>query len=157
LGGKTGGWVGRLLAKFGRDRHAEFRQACKDREGSIFRRLAFPRFAGFVCERFLPEKTNPLHRFVLQVLLRYLFPEHREKVCAWLIHQKVRASFLKQISGASEPDPGLEPPDPPWPTDVQVEEHCLVQAGVADRLDRNYKFIETIKILISLFSPEVGR
>jgi hypothetical protein len=157
LGGKGVGWVGRLLAKFGRDRHAQFRQACKDRDTRIFRRLAFPRFARFVCDRFLHEKTDSFHRFVLQVLLRYLFPEHREKVCAWLIGQHVHASFLKQIAGSSKPERQAEPPAPPWPTDAQVHAHLLNEVGVADRLDRNYKLIETIKILVSLFSPEMDR
>jgi hypothetical protein len=154
VGGKGVGWIARLLAKFGRDRHAQFRQACKDRNVRIFRRLDFPRFAGFVCDRFLHDKTNSFHRFVLQVLLRYLFPEHREKVCAWLVGQQVQAGFLKQIAAASSK---VESTAASWPTDAEVHTHLLKEVGVADRLDRNYKLIETIKILVSLFSPEMNR
>jgi hypothetical protein len=157
LGGKGGGWVSRLLARFGRDRHAQFRQACKDRDAHIFSRLAFPRFASFVCDRFLHEPTDPFHRFVLQVLLRYLFPEHREKVCAWLIGQHVHAAFLKQIASSAKHERQPDPAAPSWPTAEQVHEHLLHEVGVADRLDRNYKLIETVKILVSLFSPEMNR
>lgn len=157
LGGKVGGWWARLLGKFGRDKHARFRQACLDRDAHIFQRLDFHRFVGFVCKRFLHDETNLFHRFVLELLLRYLFPEDRDKVCAWLVGQKVRASFLRQISSFPKAKRQMLANDMTWPTDTQVEAHLLSEMGVADRLDRNYKLIETIKILISLFSPDMDR
>ncbi len=157
LGGRAGGWFARLLGKFGRDKHARFRQACLDSNPDIFRHLDFHRFASFVCKRFLPEKTNFFHRFVLELLLRYLFPEDRDKVCAWLVGQKVRASFLQQISSFPKVKRQALATNLNWPTDAQVEAHLLHEVGVSDRLDRNYKLIETIKILISLFSPDMDR
>ena len=157
LGGRRAGWLARLLAKLGRDQHAQFRQACKDRDARIFRRLDFRRFADFVCERFLHNKENALHCFILKVLLRYLFPQDRDKVCAWLIGQKVHAAFLRQMGGAAGAQPQPEADAAPWPDDRQIEDHLLNTLGVADRLDRNYKFIETLKILISLFSPDLNR
>jgi hypothetical protein len=157
LKGKVAGWWARLLGKFGRDKHARFRQACLDRDVNIFRRLDFHRFAGFVCKRFLHEETNFFHRFVLELLLRYLFPEDRDKVCAWLVGQKVRASFLRQISSFPKVNRQALASEMTWPTDTQVEAHLLHEVGVSDRLDRNYKLIETIKILINLFSPDMDR
>jgi hypothetical protein len=155
LGGKGRGlWV-RLLSKFGPDKHARFRQACLDRNAGIFRRVDFHRFAHFVCDRFLHDKNNPFHRFVLALLLRFVFPEERDKVCAWLVGQKVRESFLKQIGSLAKA--GKQASAAHWPTDAQVEAHLLAEVGVADRLDRNYKLIETIKILISLFAPDMNR
>src|SRR5262249_14467599 len=103
------------------------------------------------------QPTDSFHRFVLQVLLRYLFPEHREKVCAWLIGQHVHAAFLKQITSSAKHERHPEPTAPSWPTAEQVHEHLLNEVGVADRLDRNYKLIETVKILVSLFSPEMNQ
>jgi hypothetical protein len=153
---RGGGWFTRLLARLGRDRHAQFRQACRDRDGRVFRRLDFPRFATFVCDQFLDEKTNPFHRFVLTLLLRYLFPEDRAKVCAWLIGQKVREGFLKHLGDVRAVREAGRP-ESPWPNDAEIQAHCLNEWGVADRLDRNYKLVETLKILISLFAPDLNR
>jgi hypothetical protein len=113
------------LKLFG-DRRARFQQAFEQRDPSIFRRLDFRRFASYVCDRFLQEPSNPFHRYVLQVLLRYVFPEERETVLHWLRRKNVRNHFLDRLD-------------------------------VEESIDKRFKVIDTIKILISLFTPEVAR
>ncbi len=97
----------------------------EQRNPKVFRKLDFDKFSGFVCDRFLHTPGNPFHRYVLKILLRYLFIEDRDWVLNWLRRRPVRDYFLKRL-------------------------------GIADTIDRNYKVIDTIKILISLFSPEVA-
>jgi len=139
-------WFKRAWWPFGPDRHAHFRQAVIDRKSAIFRSLDFPRFAKFVCDRFLLERSNPFHRYALTVLLRFLFSEDRHMVVAWLVGQKLHDRFLAKLgSDVSLPSPSE--------TDVLL----LDAIGIADRLNRNYKIADTIKILVSLFAPDMNR
>jgi hypothetical protein len=112
-------------AVFGND-HARFVQFAQRRDPRVFRRLDFFKFSGYVCDLFLPEPGNPFHRYVLRVLLHYLFEEDREKVLHWLRCKPVEGHFLKSL-------------------------------GAQDQIDRAYKVIDTLKVLISLFTPEVTR
>jgi len=110
---------------FGND-HVRFQQMVDRRDDSVFRRLSFSRFAGYVCDRFLHETGNPFHRYVVHILLCYLFPEDREKVLHWLRRKEVHPDFLRKL-------------------------------GALDAIDRSYKFMDVIKILISLFTRDVAR
>jgi len=105
--------------------HARFIQAIEERNIRIFRRVDFAKFARYVCQRFLVTSGNIFHRYVVHVLLRYLFDEDREKVIHWLRCQPVGDYFLRRLE-------------------------------MGDQIDRQYKRVEVIKILISLFSPEVS-
>ena len=156
LGKHSLGLLGRLWNRFGPDKHARLKEACRRRDLEVFRELDYHKFADFVCTRFLTESQNPFHRFVLFVLLRYLFPEDRPKVCAWLVGQTVRDEFVKSLGGPYEHRTEM-PADPSWPSREEAEKHFLAEFGIGDLLDLNYKLIDTIKILVSLFSPQTPR
>jgi hypothetical protein len=125
-GRKDAGLVHRLWLKMFGDRRARFQQAYEKRDPAVFRWLDFRRFSSYVCDRFLQEPSNPFHRYVLQVLLRYVFPEERETVLHWLRRKNVRNHFLEKLN-------------------------------VEESIDKRFKVIDTIKILISLFTPDVAR
>jgi hypothetical protein len=126
VGHKDGGWARRVWSRLTGWRYARFKQAVNQRDSKVFERLNFQRFSEFVCERFLPQSSNPVHRYVLQVLLRYLFPAEREQVIHWLRRRDVQDHFLRAI-------------------------------GAKDDLRSKYKVLDTIKILISLFGPDVSK
>jgi hypothetical protein len=69
--------------------HERLQQRVRVRDERVFRELHFPRFAGYVCDRFLHDSGNPFHRYVLRVLLRYLFADEREGVLHWLRRREV--------------------------------------------------------------------
>jgi hypothetical protein len=125
-GSREAGLLRRVFTKLAGSGHARLQAALEKRDASVFKRLDFARFSSFVCDRFLQQSGNLFHRYVLQVLLRYLYPEDREKTLHWLRRKNVRDYFLKAL-------------------------------GAEDVIDRQYKVIDTIKILISLFTPEVSR
>jgi hypothetical protein len=125
LAGGRAGVFGRLWRRLAGNSHARFERSLEKRDLGAFRRLDFGKFAGYVCARFLHESGHPFHRYVLQVLLRHLFPEDREQVVHWLRRRPVGDHFLRRL-------------------------------GAADGIDTNYKVIDTIKVLISLFSDEVA-
>jgi hypothetical protein len=126
LFGGRAGTLGRMWRRLTGDSHARFQRMLESRDSRAFRRLDFDKFAGYVCTRFLHESAHPFHRYVLRVLLRYLFPEDREVVLHWLRRRPVGDFFLRRL-------------------------------GAADSIDANYKLIDTIKVLISLFTDEVAR
>jgi hypothetical protein len=120
------GWLARLLARFSRSEHDRLARVLARRDTSAFRLLDFNKFTGYVCDRFLSEPGNPLHRHVLRVLLCYLFPPERELVLHWLRGRPVQGYFARKF-------------------------------GVEEELDRTYKRMDAVRLLISLFSPEVSR
>lgn len=125
VGGGRGGRLGRLWRRLAGSPHARFQKWLERRDTAAFRHLDFRSFANHVCGKFLHDGAHPFHRYVLYVLLRYLFAEDRELVVHWLRRRKVEEAFLKHL-------------------------------GAADAIDANYKHIETIKVLISLFTDEVA-
>jgi hypothetical protein len=124
--GVTSGVLGRLWGKLLGKTHQRFRRRLLRRDVRVFRRLHFGRFARYVCSRFLHQSSHPFHRYVMHVLLRYLFEEDRELVRAWLRRRPVGEQFLRRLA-------------------------------IHDEIDQNYKLVETIKVLISLFGAEVSR
>jgi hypothetical protein len=87
----------RVLARLsGRD-YSHFQYLIEKRNPSVFRLLNFPRFAGYVCDRFLPRAGNPFHRYTLRVLLQYLFESDRERVLHWLRRRRVDEHFIKKL------------------------------------------------------------
>jgi len=155
--GKKLGWLRRIFWNMGRDKHAMFKDAYDKRDERIFRRLDFHNFANFVSDRFLADKSNPFHRFVVHVLLRYLFPEDRRKVCAWLVGQKLRDAFFDSLGGPYKTR-DTEPGDPHWrPSEEAIEAHFQKEIGISDSLNLNFKLMDTVKILVSLFAPDVVR
>jgi hypothetical protein len=120
------GLLGRLWAKIRGSDQEWYQKRVERRDTKVFHLLNFPKFSGRVCDRFLHESGNPFHRYVLHVLLRYLFEGDRETVLHWLGRKEVRHHFLKQL-------------------------------GALDQIDRHFKVMDTIKILISLFTLDVVR
>jgi hypothetical protein len=122
---KWGLWR-RMWSKLFGQQHGRFQTALEKRDDRIFRRLDFASFADYVCERFLQDAGNVFHRYVLKVLLRFLFPEDREWVLHWMRGKQVAPEFLRRF-------------------------------GAVEAVDRHYKVMDAIKIVISLFTPEIGR
>jgi hypothetical protein len=89
--------LGRLWAKLTGREFGAFQRAVQARDLRIFKQLDFTRFAEYVCDRFLENPRNPFHRYVLQMLLRYLFPAEREKVIHWLRRVPVSDYSLKTL------------------------------------------------------------
>jgi hypothetical protein len=118
------GFFSRLWVRLTGHDHGRFQQMVEHRDDHVFRLLNLPRFADYVSSRFLSDSGNPFHRYVLHVLLRYLFPDDRELVLHWLRGKQVHKEFLKKL-------------------------------GALDAIDRHYKVVDAIKILISLFTPDV--
>jgi hypothetical protein len=117
------GFWGQLWRKVrGGDENVQRRVEARDL--AVFDGLNFSRFASYVCDRFLHEGGNPFHRYVMRVLLRYLFEDERELVEHWLEGKPVDFSPLP---------------------------------GVKEAMNASYKLIDTIKILISLFTADVAR
>ncbi|MCE9534013.1 MAG: hypothetical protein K8T89_23255 [Planctomycetes bacterium] len=141
-------WLTRLLRG---DATTYFQNVVNQRNTRALRELDFLKFADFICDRFLHFRTNPFHRFVFHVLLRFLFPEDRRFVAAWLVGMKIDATFFKRIGYD-----GKEPTDPDWPSAEQVAAHLEGTIGMSDHLDCNYKIIDTVKILVSLFGTSIG-
>jgi hypothetical protein len=125
VGKKDGGLLSRVWARIWRPDRGRWNEAYDKRDVSIFRQIDFARFSEYVCDRFLPRKGHPFHRYVLQVLLRYLYPEDREKTLHWLRGKNVHGYFLPRL-------------------------------GAEDYIDKKYKALDAIKVLLSLFSPEVS-
>jgi hypothetical protein len=120
------GFFRRLWARISGREYGRFQYMIERRHVGVFRMLNFPKFAGYVCDRFLPRSGNPYHRYVLRVLLQYLFEPDRELVLHWLRRKPVHDAFLKKL-------------------------------GSEDAIDRKFKVIDVIKILISLFTTDVAR
>ena len=120
------GFFRRMFFALFRNDHVRFQQMLDRRDPAVFRLISFSRFAGYVCDRFLHESGNPFHRYVVHVLLCYLFPEDREKVLHWLRRKEVHRDFLRKL-------------------------------GALDEIDRTFKVVDVIKILISLFTRDVAR
>lgn len=100
--------LGRLwhrLAGSGLDKVVRMAEARDDR---VFRELDFNRFASYVCDRFLAERNKVFHRYVLRVLLRYLFPDERELVLHWLRGAQVGDHFLKVVGVQEDVDTSHE-------------------------------------------------
>jgi hypothetical protein len=91
------GWLRRLLAKFSRSPYRRLERLSSRRDPAVFRQMDFLKFTGYVCDRYLHEPANPLHRYVLRVLLCYLFAEERELVVHWLRGRPVGNHFAAKL------------------------------------------------------------
>ncbi|MGL4550793.1 MAG: ATP-binding protein, partial [Gemmataceae bacterium] len=118
------GLFARLLSPFRKAYQDQMAGAFAARDAGVFRRLDFNKFTGYVCDRFLAEPGNPLHRYVLRVLLCYLFPEDRDFVLHWLRGKPTMGRFTKRF-------------------------------GVEEQIDRTYKRMDAVRLLMSLFAKDV--
>lgn len=127
ISGRSTGWIRRTWDRLFADPDLKLRRMHEKRDPGIFRLLNYARFSSFVCDRFLVNKENPFHKYVMHVLLRYVFPDERELVLHWFRGKEVGSHFLEKL-------------------------------GAKDSIDgHSYKLMDAIKILISVFSPEVAR
>ena len=102
------------------------------REPELFGMFHRGRFGEYVCEKFLADAGNPVHRYALNVLLSGLLPDGgdpdtlgaKERAVHWFRGRKDDGYFRKLL-------------------------------GVDEALDRSYKVAEAIQLFVHLFSPEV--
>src|SRR5262249_33290404 len=98
------GWLSRRLAWLRGSNQARGAALAAKRDTEAFRLLDFNKFSGYVCDRSLAEPSNPLHRYVLRVLLCYLFPEERELVTHWLRRRPTQGHFARRFGVEEELD-----------------------------------------------------
>jgi hypothetical protein len=115
-------WWGRLTGS----EHSYFQRCIEQRDVEVFLRLDFQAFASHVCKRYLIKSSDLFHRYVLHVLLRYLFVEEREKVLHWLRRKPVHDHFLRKLG---------------------------IQEEIGEQ---RFKLAEVSRILVSLFTPDVA-
>jgi hypothetical protein len=101
LSKQSRGFVSRWWNKVTRRWPGSFQEAVAKRDPAVFRELDFAKFADFVGQRFLHEPGNPFHRYALSVLLRYLFPEDRDKTIGWLRRRPV-GDYFQRLFGVSD-------------------------------------------------------
>lgn len=106
---------------------AELEQLVDQLDPKVFRWLDGGRFADHVCNRCLQRKGDPAHRYVVRVLLLYLFEEQRNNVRDWL-RRSGTVHFDSFPSG----------------------QHMTSR----DTLDREFELFDVVKILFSLFAPD---
>jgi drug/metabolite transporter superfamily protein YnfA len=125
----VGRWFGWLKRRPGFDAMKAMAAA---RNPEVFAHLDFAAFSKYVCDRFLAERSNLLHRYALRVLLLYLFPDAlpegvgtRERVLHWFRGVGDEAYFTRRL-------------------------------GANEKPDRTYSQFEAVKLLAHLFSPAVS-
>jgi hypothetical protein len=149
--GRREGLLRRLWSRLFTSYHARVQPLVEARDPRVFRLINFRRFSAYVCDRFLAQAGNPFHRYVMQVLLRYLFEGERDIVVQWLRGKTVEKEFARKIEGSVLAVRRTREQD--W-GDAQ---ELYRQIGAEEHIDRHYKAFDAIKILISLFSSEVAR
>jgi hypothetical protein len=129
-GGRGLGWLLGRLQVPSYDRCKELFAA---RDPAVFAALDFARFSQYVCDRFLADRSNLMHRYALRVLLAYLFPDRaetgvgtREKVLHWFRQRGDNDYFARRL-------------------------------GANERLDRSFALSEAVQLLVHLFSPAVSK
>jgi hypothetical protein len=124
-----GRWFGWLKRRPG---HDAMKAMAAARDPQVFAHLDFAAFSKYVCDRFLAERSNLLHRYALRVLLLYLFPDAvqegvgtRERVLHWFRGVGDAEYFTRRLGASEKPD---------W----------------------TYSQFEAVKLLAHLFSPAVS-
>jgi len=126
------GWIGRRLRWFRIPSRDALARQVEKRDPRVFRRFDEIEFGNYVCDRFLAEPSNPVHRYVLQVLLCYLFPDPhdrglhvRERVLHWFRGRGDNGYFARRL-------------------------------GVNELADQAYKQADAVRLLAHLFSATVS-
>ena len=127
IGRKDAGFWRRQWAKWFGSGPAGFQKALSNRDVKIFRRFQFDKFADFVIDRFLPVHASK--------------PFHRHVLKCLLLYL-----FPEEREKVIQ-----------WLRRQPVEQHFVDKLGIGEPIDTQFKVIDTIQILISLFSPEVSR
>jgi len=89
-------------------------------------------FSTIICDRFLAETSNQLHRYVMRVLLTYLYPDRNENIVV------SRERVLHWLAGHVKDD------------------YFHRRFGVTLELDKKYTQFQAVKLLTHLFSKEVS-
>jgi hypothetical protein len=125
------GFIGRLLGRRRAD-YDTIARLTKARNPQVFRELDYSLFTDEVCNRFLAEPSNPIHRYALRVLLTYLFPDQvqtgvgtGERIIDWFRRKSDDGYWVRKL-------------------------------GVADDLSKRYAVADAVRLLIHLFSPELS-
>jgi len=127
VGRKDAGFWQRLWGRLFGSGAGRFQKAVVERNANIFRRLHFATFADYVIERFLPVHASKP------------FHRHVLKCLLLYIFPEEREKVIQ------------------WLRRQPVEQHFVSRLGIGEKIDKKYQVIDTIHILISLFSPEVSR
>ncbi len=126
------GWFGRRLSWFRRPSRETLSSRASSRNPRVFAYFDETEFGNYVCDRFLAEPSNLLHRYALRVMLCYLFPDRQEKGLS--IRERVLHWFR------SKPDNNF----------------FTTRLGVDERPDRSYSQSDAVRLLAHLFSPAVS-
>ncbi len=132
LASPGGRLFGRLLQRWTRPSFAKLQTLVAVRDPVVFQYFDFTKFSSYVCDRFLADRANPLHRFALRVLLIYLFPDNAESGVG------TRERVLHWFRGRGD------------------EEYFTKRLGASEQPDRAYSQFEAVKLLAHLFSPAVS-
>ncbi len=124
-----GRWFGWLKRRPG---HDAMKAMAAARNPEVFAYLDFAAFSKYVCDRFLAERSNLLHRYALRVLLLYLFPDAVQEGVG------TRERVLHWFRGVGD------------------EEYFTRRLGASEKPDRTYSQFEAVKLLAHLFSPAVS-
>jgi hypothetical protein len=128
-----GGLLERVRARLFKPSREMLKKKVDAHDPTVFQYLDFTKFSQYVCDRFLADKSNPIHRYALRVLLKYLFPDQeetgvgtRDRVINWFRRKPDDGYFRKQL-------------------------------GVVEPLDQQFAVFQAVKLLVHLFSPAVSK
>lgn len=129
------GWLGRrlyALERLSKPSHEKLKRMAESRDPNVFAAFDYIKFGNYVCDRFLAERSNPLHRYAMRVMLTYLFPDTadaglgaRERVLNWFRQKADDGYFVRRL-------------------------------GTHDVPDRAYSQFEAVKLLTHIFSNDVS-
>ncbi|VTR97832.1 P-loop NTPase family protein [Tuwongella immobilis] len=118
---------------FRRVQYPDLLAMTQQRDPKVFQYLQLGQFGDYVCDRFLSDRSNLTHRYILKLLMAYAFPEsednplnRRERILHWF-RGRQDDGYLAQL------------------------------LGTAENLDRHYLKFEAIKLLAHLFSVSVSK
>ena len=132
LASPGGRYFGRMICRWTRPSHGKLQALVVARDTAVFGYFDFTAFGSYVCDRFLAERSNLLHRFALRVLLTYLFRDKTETGVG------TRERVLHWFRGRAD------------------DEYFTRRLGASERPDRTYSKFEAVKLLAHLFSPAVS-
>ncbi|MEZ6142161.1 MAG: ATP-binding protein [Zavarzinella sp.] len=117
---------------FGRVSSTTLKQLCQSHDPALFNYFDEQRLGDYIASRFLAERSNPIHRYVMKILVSYLFNNEGDLI--------------------SERDHVLH-----WFRGTNPDQYFKSRFGITEELSQDYTRTEAVKLLAHLFSGEVSR